>query len=239
MDQLPVSLDVYVWDEKGNSLFCTVALTLVGCDDLVNPGSMIAGSIQTIEGTDVDQVHVSLSTNPSELNKEMMSTTEGYAFESNTDGLNYDIVAERNTDYMYGISTLDLVLIQRHILQFKKFDNAYTLFAADINNDATINALDLIQLRQLILGKIDVLPSNTSWLFGNATQEFGELDEVLEEGLVTVIDVDVLNDDMMHENFVAQKVGDVNNTVSNLLSGLDSDVRTNNVVTIDLQVSKQ
>ena len=39
-----------------------------------------------------------------------------YAFENNLMGGDYALTADKNNDYLNGVSTLDLVLIQKHIL---------------------------------------------------------------------------------------------------------------------------
>mgnify|MGYP000727113042 CR=1 FL=1 len=59
----------------------------------------------------------------------------------------------------------DLVLISKHILNVERLDSPYKMIAADVNNSQTITTLDLIQLRKLILGKIDKLPESSSWRF--------------------------------------------------------------------------
>ena len=39
---------------------------------------------------------------------------------------------------MNGVSTLDLVMMQRHILGVAPFHNAYKMVAADVNNDSKV-----------------------------------------------------------------------------------------------------
>ena len=52
-----------------------------------------------------------------------------------------------------GVSTLDLVLTQRHILsQYPDFTEARQYLAADVNRNGQISSTDLIQMRNLILG---------------------------------------------------------------------------------------
>lgn len=55
-------------------------------------------------------------------------------------------------DVMNGISTLDLVLIQKHILGLQVLKDPYALLAADVNNNGIVSISDLIQLRRAILG---------------------------------------------------------------------------------------
>lgn len=71
-------------------------------------------------------------------------------------------------DYLNGVSTLDAVLIQRHILGLQPLSDHWQIIAADVNNNQSISAIDLIEQRKLILGIYDVLPANSSWKFFNA-----------------------------------------------------------------------
>lgn len=66
-------------------------------------------------------------------------------------------------DITNGVSTLDLVLIQQHILGLRPITDPKKLIAADVNNDDKINSLDLITLRKVILGIYEKLPNNHSW----------------------------------------------------------------------------
>lgn len=51
------------------------------------------------------------------------------------------------------INILDLLKVQRHILNHKKLDSAY-LIAGDTNNDKEVNILDLLRVQKHILGEI-------------------------------------------------------------------------------------
>ena len=62
----------------------------------------------------------------------------------------YTVLPERNDDYKNGVSTFDLVLIQKHILGIEKLNSPYKVIASDINNDERVTAIDLVELRKLI-----------------------------------------------------------------------------------------
>lgn len=55
-------------------------------------------------------------------------------------------------DIVVRASALDLVFIQRHILNIKKFDFAWQFYAADANKDRKVTASDLVAIRKWILG---------------------------------------------------------------------------------------
>lgn len=51
-----------------------------------------------------------------------------------------------------GLSTLDLIRIQRQILGIDPFTSFYQFLAADANFDNTVNVLDLLKIQQIIIG---------------------------------------------------------------------------------------
>jgi hypothetical protein len=88
---------------------------------------------------------------------------------TNTSAIN-NICMSYSTNVRNGVSTLDLILIQRHILHIVPFTEARQFIAADVNGDGSINASDLIDLRKVILGKLSIFPSGNNVLFITNTQ---------------------------------------------------------------------
>ncbi|MCK6693790.1 MAG: hypothetical protein L6Q97_17045, partial [Thermoanaerobaculia bacterium] len=77
------------------------------------------------------------------------------------------ILPDRNfgNDPLNGVTTLDLVLINKHILGVSKFENPFQLIAADANNSASVTTFDIVELRKLILGLYTQLPIGISWRY--------------------------------------------------------------------------
>ena len=53
-----------------------------------------------------------------------------------------------------GVSTKDIVVIQKHLLRIESFTQVLDLMASDVNGDQVVSAKDLLEIRKLILGKI-------------------------------------------------------------------------------------
>ena len=215
-DDLPVAeVHMTVWDEKLNSDFCVVYLSLVDNQHACNPpgGSRIAGTVANEGAVGLSGATVYLDANSIEYPK-VESTDNGgeYAFESNTHGMDYAVSASHDVDYRNGVSTLDLVLIQRHILGIAQLNSPYKVIAADANNDSKVSVSDLSQLRKLILGlyENDNLPDNESWRFVDSQES---LDLANPFPFTEVIYLNNLSQDEMANNFVAVKIGDVNGSV--------------------------
>ena len=214
-----VPVNVYVWDTDDNSDFCTVFLTLVdnngNCPD--NSGSRIAisGSVNTEATQSIENVQVELLSNqPSYPLTEMTDENGVFMFDNTIRNQDYELSGAKNDDFLNGVSTLDLVIIQRHILGIETLNSPYKLIAADINNDNLINGIDLVELRKLILGIYTELPQNDSWRFLNESMP---MDIVYPWPLNEIRTLLGADNNMMEENFVGVKVGDVNgDVISNL-----------------------
>jgi len=183
---------IYVWDLCGNYDLAVVSLKLVD-----NGGDASASS--TVTGANGE-----------------------YVFAFNPMYNDYMITGAKNDEWLNGVTTLDLVLIQKHILGLNPLDSEFKELAADASNDGNVSAIDLIQLRKLILGIYSELPNNSSWTLLNPSMG-GEL-------MVADLDVDVLNND-----FTAIKIGDVNGSaVAQLVGDTNTDVRSDNALKLNL-----
>ena len=169
----------------------------------------VGGSIYTETDDFVENVSVNLG------HPDLSMTTEangGYAFNNMPLGGNYVVDPNKVDDPLNGISTLDLILIQRHVLGLDYLDSPYKLLAADVDNSGDITARDMIELRRLILGVYQNFPENTSWRFVDAahqfTDEYNPWNGIIPEDYI----IQNLSSDMSID-FIGVKTGDVNNSV--------------------------
>ncbi len=168
----------------------------------------IQGGITTISSDNLENVEVELI--GSELVVEMTDTEGLYAFPSMPYGGSYKINPVKNDDYTNGVSTLDLVMIQRHLLGIELLDSPYKVVAADVNNDEELSAVDLLDLRKLILGTVTEFENIGSWRFIDSGFEFEDPTDVFASSIPGDYKIPSLNNDMTVD-FIALKVGDVNN----------------------------
>jgi len=208
-------ITMWVTDDMGNQDFCNTVLVIQDnagiCPD--TSGMMIAGHIETEYEEMLENVEVSLMTMIDEsMNYDMTNINGEFAFHNLPSYYDYKLKGISPLDYLNGVSTLDLIIIQRHILGLEPIDSPYKLIASDVNNSSDISAVDLIELRKLILGIYDELPSNDSWRFVDKTFKF--IDPNNPWPFKDDIDLYDLDHDFMDNDFVAVKVGDVNNSVS-------------------------
>jgi hypothetical protein len=143
-----------------------------------------------------------------------------YAFNQVAFG-SYELMANKYDEHANGVSTLDLVVIQRHLLGIKAMDDVYNIIASDANESGSISASDILDLRKLILAVTNELPKGRSWRFIDANYEFENTSSPWSEMAdAEVIDLflDQNRDDM---DFKGIKLGDVNASV-NLVQGAPS-----------------
>lgn len=215
-DDLPIAeVMMTVWDEKGEYDFCEVTLTLVDNQDACNDSIMrvdLEGRIQDISGNAMPDVKVSLINDvlPGYPRSNYTDEEGIYSFVNQPSTLDYSIAVEKDGDYMNGVSTLDLVLIQRHILGLEKFDDPYKVIASDINNDAKVRTSDLVELRKLILGVNNAFENNTSWRFIDKEQLFSDPNDPWPFN--EIMFMSALDPDKDNIHFYGQKIGDVNNS---------------------------
>jgi len=184
----------------------------MGCDakvdNIVENGNraLISGSISRPDDAMISNVSVEL-----EGSNEMVNTDgEGlYAFPSMPVGGQYVVSPQKSDDPVEGVSTLDLVLIQKHILGLRNLDSPYKYIAADVNSDEAISALDIVSLRKVILGLTNEFPNNNVWNFINKEYSFFDDLNPLSESYTGRYEINPLNDDM-NIHFFAIKTGDVN-----------------------------
>lgn len=121
------------------------------------------------------------------------------------------ITPSKSSDPLNGVSTFDLIQIQKHILNIKTFDSPYQYIAADINRSGAVTTLDLIQLRKVILGIDTNFANNSSWRFINVDHIFQDPANPLKEYLPETIRIGPLYRTRNVE-FIGIKIGDLNNS---------------------------
>ncbi len=237
-----IMLEMHVIDTDGNSEFCSVVLVLQdnnndACTDVSGAMAQISGKVMDhqFDGlADIEVELMDLDQNAGTMN--MTDNAGDYGFESVAFYNDYEVGPYKNDDPLNGVSTLDLVLIQKHILNLLPLDSSHKLIAADINNSQSITAADLIELRKLILGIYIEFPSNTSWRFHRADHEFEIWDEPF--GFPEKFSYDDLILSETDVDFVAMKVGDVNFTAVNNLTSNTIEVRNSKDVELSIDNQK-
>ena len=114
-----------------------------------------------------------------------------------------------SSPFANGVSTIDLSLIRRHILNIAPLDTPYKLLAADVNGSRSVTTLDLTFIRRLILGSTNTLPLSL-WRFVPADYAFTNTaapwDAPTNRSYASLVAA------VTNQDFMAIKLGDVNNS---------------------------
>lgn len=212
-----VSLDMTVTDLEGNADFCTIRLELQDnsdiCPDNLNATFTIAGRVATEDNRSVKTASVHLVSSMPEFTNSVATSNQGnFVFNHLSRSATYELSASKDDNITNGVSTLDLVYIQRHILGMSEFNSPYKILAADIDDNHQLTTSDLVNLRKAILGIATEFPNGqSSWRFIPSDYKFADAHNPwpMKEKMV----YSQVTSDKFNQNFVAIKIGDVNQSV--------------------------
>ncbi|TXF87886.1 T9SS type A sorting domain-containing protein [Neolewinella aurantiaca] len=180
-DRYEVYLEVYVWDNAFNPFSvqpdgsiggrnwrkCEVKVRLqdpnLACNSCqVGESLTLNGHVNSLNGTPITDVEVR-----TEAGTTVTNGFGGYQLSASVGG-SYVLSAAKDIDPREGLSTIDLVILQRHLLGMTTIDNPFLRLAADLNRDGTADIYDLIALRGLILAREELYPEGSLWRFVDA-----------------------------------------------------------------------
>lgn len=181
----------------------------------------VVGQVLFANGGVMDKVQVHLTKEESNYQNDEISLTNidgDYSFMQATKGESYYVDPHKNDDILNGVSTADIIVIQRHVLGIKPITEAKRKIAADINNDGKISSLDLVDLRKVLLGKSLTFTDNESWTFVYEGQNLDDIfsygDEMMRRYYIPSLE------DRMEIDFEGIKVGDVSGDAIGHSAGL-------------------
>jgi hypothetical protein len=219
------TIQLWVTDAEGNQDFCETFVVIQDnlghCNDSLTVVT-VAGAITDENDNAVQDVNVELSGNGM-----ISATTDGngaYSFANVPMGGDYSVTPMLDTDHDNGVTTFDLVLITKHILQVDLLDSPYKVIAADANNSQSVTTTDMVEIRKVILQVQDEFSNNTSWRFVAKDHIFA--DAMNPWGFPEVISYNNLDVNVLFADFYGVKVGDVNGTAST--GALDTEDRNFN-----------
>lgn len=209
--QIPVI--VYAIDDAGLRETCSVLLTLQALEAVCNNTHTLEGYVRKEDGAPVPGAAVLLEGPHPDT---VLTDAEGYyRFEEVPADTNYILRPLRDDNHSLGLSTFDIILINRHILNIQPLGSPYKIIAADVNKTTTVSTADVIRMRRIILDIDSVFVGNTSWRFIDERYLFLDPQFPLAEPYPEVVRIDTLREDLSF-NFIAIKVGDLNNSAEAL-----------------------
>ncbi|HOY17515.1 MAG TPA: hypothetical protein PLC89_09490 [Haliscomenobacter sp.] len=192
----------------------TQADTLDGIENPVKGGGTISGSIKTEKGTGIANVRVQLlGTNGATITT-LTDELGNFSIDNVPLSETYEIGAGKADLYENGLSTLDMIRVQKHILNLEALATPFQMIAADVNNSGTISTLDLIQMRKVILN-LETKFSSPVWMFVPAEKNFQDPKDPFKGLTSGIYTIPGLTNKVMNFNFTGIKFGDINGSVDN------------------------
>jgi hypothetical protein len=182
----------------------SVAVVVSGASPTVN----ISGTVRSELSQGINLAKVKLTGD--DLDSLMTNSDGAWNFDV-TQGDSYVVTPTKNNDVINynGITTLDIVLMQRHILNVQLLSSPYKIIAADVNGSQTVTTLDIVLTKSLILQNITTFPGGKLWNFVNSDFVFSvptspfPFENSRSYSSVTAA---------TNQDFIGCKLGDVNNS---------------------------
>jgi len=204
-------LTVWAVDIAGNYERCDVIVRINDPLAVCGSGVTVAGAIKLENGSGVPTVKVEEMKNHS---GESITDNKGtYSLGNLVPGGTYEFMPGKTGNYNDGVTTLDLILVNRHLTGSKALESPYKIIAADIDGNGRISVRDILQLQRLILNITNTFPENKPWRFIPKSFQFPNSKDPFATPFPESKSVSNLFSDMNDGDFVAIKVGDVNNSI--------------------------
>lgn len=219
-------VQIWVTDASGNQDYCQTTLTIqdnmAACADTL---VVVSGTVANENDQGVESVTVELNGDMSVM---AYTNAQGvFQFADVPAGYDFTVTPSFNDNPYNGISTYDIVLLQRHILNVQLLNSPYKIIAADVNNSGSLTVSDVVDLRKMVLHSISQFPNNSSWRFVDAQWDFADPLNPFEPPFPEVCNLNDLPANQTPVDFVAVKVGDLNNSaVTSSLHAGGADART-------------
>lgn len=210
------SVELWALDLAGNADFCKTFIVVTDNFSACGAYAKVSGALLTESQQGVEEAGVVIEGSSS------FAPSFDYSDESDLNGQflfnaiplhsDFTITPGKNDNHINGVTTYDLVEISKHILGVKPLGSPYRMIAADANRSNSITSLDVIELRKLILGVYTTLPANTSWRFIDKDFVFADPGNPFQMPFPESKTVHDLSADLLTKDFVAVKIGDINNS---------------------------
>ncbi len=219
----PNDVTLSVTDAAGNTDIC-VAVVTVQDNMKVCPGSAngtVTGKVLDANSEGVQFANIKIA-NMSGIEDE----TDAYGTFSITGlipGEAYVVQPIKNTNALNGVSTYDILMLQKHLVGVSSLKNPYKLIAADVNKSGHISISDVLDLRKALLTASQTFAKNDSWRFVKADYVFINPFDPFKESFPEFIDTKDMPSTGLVADFVGIKVGDVSgDALPNTLLGSET-----------------
>ena len=208
------TLELWAADSYGNQEFCDISIVIQYNYTCGESFYSAEGDVLSTLGEGVENVEMTLENSSLDYSDTTWTDSLGFYYFNDINPLlgGYSVSALKNYDVLNGVSAIDIVLIQKHLLGIKEFDSGYDYIAADINNSQSVSALDMVELQRTLLGIKTEFFHNTSWRFINVNAS--PIDTINPWPFSEECKFNGPNYPFVTCDFAGVKVGDLNGTAN-------------------------
>lgn len=227
-DPSTLDVEIYAWDKANNPYaeqpdstvggrnysFCVTYVLIQDNNDRCAPApgmGSISGGVWTEGNYKLQNVNIMLVSDDSTF--QLTGSTGSYRFDSIPMQKDYKVIPVLDENPTEGLSIVDLILLQKHVLGIDPIRSPYHLIAADVTRDGRLDNNDVVELRNVLLGVQQRFTNNTSWRFIDASYVFPNPLNPWLEPLPEYILISRMSAAENYGNFLAIKTGDVNGSV--------------------------
>ncbi len=205
------------WDEQNNLLVAAThgrAIMTYPIDSLLYkapPLFSLSGNIKTyLTGKLVKNVIVTATFDNKKI--AVISDTLGnFRFDNQIPkGVKVTITPSKKEKGSNGVSTADIIDLQKDILGTKKISNPTSIIAADVNKNTTISTSDIVAMRKVILGLLDTFPSGEGWRFVPQKYQFPDIQNPFKPLFPEKIVMNSVDSNRVDLDFYGIRLGDTN-----------------------------
>lgn len=173
----------------------------------------IAGFTKTEDDRGIAGVVVTLSGSGS---PRMMTTgSDGaFSFSEVPLGEDYTISFQKDINAKNGVSTLDIIKAQKHIIGVTALPSPFKIMAGDVNGSDNVSTTDVIRMRRIILGLTTIFDGVESWAFYPADFVFANPADPFQSSPPSVLNITNFSEDLLDINFLGIKRGDLNDSAN-------------------------
>ncbi len=250
-DPSTLDVEIYAWDNADNPYveqpdstvggrnysFCRTYVLIQDNNDRCAPDppglGSISGSVWTEGNYKMANVNIMLVSNDSTI--QYTGATGSYRFDSIPMQKDYKVIPILDENPTEGLSIVDLILLQKHVLGIEPIRSPYRLIAADVTRDGRLDNNDITELRNVLLGVQSSFTNNNSWRFIDASYVFPNPLNPWLEPFPEYIEINRMSTAENYGNFLAIKTGDVNGSV--IADRLGAENRSN--AALNLKITPQ
>ena len=193
---------------KRLTVMVTVNDPLEACKGHVRRFAEIKANVSLIDDRGMKNVGVHLVSSDDRLKSFGLTANDGsIVFNNLPIGDRYTLYPQYDGDILEGVSTSDVIWLQRYLMGLHEIENMYQFMAADINKDGRVTLNDVLELRRVIVGTHSEFRNNEGWRF-TTLDEFSDRTDTIN----SMFNIPSLNANTSIDIY-AIKVGDVNGSI--------------------------